>query len=527
MSHAFISYRRQPSSTLALLVQMMLKNQHAIEAYLDTTRVDSATAQFPDRLMQAIADAPVFICFLGENTLESEWVLKEIHKAHELGKRCIPVFQENYAPPQQYQNDAVHYLLNFDGVHFFDQRNLFIEESVASVAKLARIKVMPIINAPRTSEQVLAMLTQGELEFQNNQLDVAQQLLNQVVDENYPIFSDTARVLLAEINKSLERLQAYNQVVMLKDSPRLLVIAWTKFIAQYELTPDPSELNELVTAIKANPSKFIKSGPLALQRSPLDTALDKATEFDGSKNSDWTPFTAKLGDLIKDTSLPEMEFCLVPRGRFIMGSDEFDNEKPYHEQAISKPFWMAKYPITNAQWRLAIQRGMPLPSGKSAKEWYENADFATAPVVSVKWANALTFCQWFGLRLPTEREWEYGVRGVESWLYPWGNEMEVDVPHHLQPQTTPLPIGSVLASRSWVGIMDACANVYEWTASAFAPYPYDADDGREHHSLQDEHVVRGGTLSTNVLVLRGSNRIYLASHFTADKIGFRCVLPIA
>ena len=61
---AFISYRRKPSAALALLIQEKLKNKHKIDAYVDTTRADSTKVQFPERLMQAIADVPVFVCLL-------------------------------------------------------------------------------------------------------------------------------------------------------------------------------------------------------------------------------------------------------------------------------------------------------------------------------------------------------------------------------------------------------------------------------------------------------------------------------
>jgi phosphate transport system substrate-binding protein len=134
MADAFISYRRRPSASLAQLLQEKLKNQHGIDAYVDTTRADSAHVQFPERLMQAIADSPTFVCLLGEGTLDSEWVRKEIQRAYDLKKFCVPVFQESYIPPAQ-SDDAVNYLLNFDGVHVFDIKNVFIDEAVRQLAE--------------------------------------------------------------------------------------------------------------------------------------------------------------------------------------------------------------------------------------------------------------------------------------------------------------------------------------------------------------------------------------------------------
>ncbi len=82
MATVFISYRRKPSAILAQLIVRDLK-QRNIEAYLDTDRNDTAGA-FPDRLLQAIAKADVFVCLVGESTFESEWVQREIEHANRL-----------------------------------------------------------------------------------------------------------------------------------------------------------------------------------------------------------------------------------------------------------------------------------------------------------------------------------------------------------------------------------------------------------------------------------------------------------
>jgi tetratricopeptide (TPR) repeat protein len=135
---AFISYRRKPSSSLALLLQTKLKADHKIDSYVDTTRKDSTQVQFPERLMQAIIDKEVFVCLLGDSTLESEWVLKEIQQAYDHKKRCIPIFQEGYIPAAN-PPEAVNYLLSFDGVHIFDVKNVYVDEAIKQIAELINV----------------------------------------------------------------------------------------------------------------------------------------------------------------------------------------------------------------------------------------------------------------------------------------------------------------------------------------------------------------------------------------------------
>ena len=50
-----------------------------------------------------------------------------------------------------------------------------------------------------------------------------------------------------------------------------------------------------------------------------------------------------------------MELVLIPTGTFMIGSPDsdaeaFDNEKPAHRVTILQPFYLGKYPVTQAQW---------------------------------------------------------------------------------------------------------------------------------------------------------------------------------
>ncbi|MBL8161394.1 MAG: protein kinase [Anaerolineae bacterium] len=136
MASVFISYRRKPSAILAQLLNRDLKDK-GIEVYLDTERLDTAGA-FPDRLLQAIDRADVFVCLVGEDTFGSAWVLREVEHAHKLGKPMIPVFQESFQPfpLDQSPSPQVRALLEFDGVQVFDVKNVYVSSAIEMLSKM-------------------------------------------------------------------------------------------------------------------------------------------------------------------------------------------------------------------------------------------------------------------------------------------------------------------------------------------------------------------------------------------------------
>ena len=129
---------------------------------------------------------------------------------------------------------------------------------------------------------------------------------------------------------------------------------------------------------------------------------------------------ALLGDPRSEVmTLDGMQFCLVPPGPFVMGDDRgSDDEKPQHTLDLAYPYFMARFPVTVAQWRDYLQRdGRPADDERSLRG-REND-----PVSHVSWHDALRFCDflnqaWRGLlprglvvTLPSEAEWEKAARG--------------------------------------------------------------------------------------------------------------------
>jgi len=228
--------------------------------------------------------------------------------------------------------------------------------------------------------------------------------------------------------------------------------------------------------------------------SPLKVAYHKARIFTGTRNRDWQPIIMPLGDIIPDTPIPDMEMCLVPVGKFMMGATDeqakYDDEKPAHEQRITQPYWIARYPVTNAQYRQAVEQGgLEKPSDT---EWYDDPARQDAPVIYVNWFQSRQFAEWAKCALPSELLWEYASRGVESWMYPWGNEFDGKklVYNGNRQGKYPHPVTLHPEGASWVGAMHLSGNVWEWTTSELKDYPYVADDGREADTGKRTGVAR-------------------------------------
>lgn len=138
---------------------------------------------------------------------------------------------------------------------------------------------------------------------------------------------------------------------------------------------------------------------------------------------------ADLRSAIAGTSLPwrvrdkasGIELVLIPPGTFMMGASPRDPapeefEKPAHPVTISRPFYLGRFEVTNSEFRRFLPRHHSgCWDGRSL-----NSD--PQPAARISWDLARAFCDAFGLRLPTEGEWEYACRAGSGTTYPWGDD---------------------------------------------------------------------------------------------------------
>jgi formylglycine-generating enzyme required for sulfatase activity len=195
-----------------------------------------------------------------------------------------------------------------------------------------------------------------------------------------------------------------------------------------------------------------------------------------------------------------LTYVWLPPGKFMMGCSPGDtvcdsDEVPQREVTIAKGFWIGQTLVTQAAYRRVMGTNPSFHQGHDQ-----------LPVERVKWGDALRYCTDIGMRIPTEREYEYAARGGNPAArygnldaIAWYRDNSGGRTHEV---ATKLPNGFHL--------YDMLGNVWEFTNDPYKP--------------EDPIYVamRGGSWFTSAKSMRVSIRGFDVANRTRTFSGFRC-----
>ena len=216
----------------------------------------------------------------------------------------------------------------------------------------------------------------------------------------------------------------------------------------------------------------------------------------------------------------------------------YDNERPRHERLV-EPFQLASRLITNGEYLEFVAEGgyreasLWLSDGWDAKVagdweaplyWVGQGDgFAEfslggllplaldAPVIHLSYFEADAFARWREARLPTEFEWEAVAanRPLAGTFLESGGLRPSPAPRGTRPGRSG-PGGSGPGPGGRSGPVQLFGDAWEWTASAYLPYPRFRPSGvfgqSSGKSMSGRMVLRGGSCFTPASHLRATYR---------------------
>jgi ergothioneine biosynthesis protein EgtB len=216
----------------------------------------------------------------------------------------------------------------------------------------------------------------------------------------------------------------------------------------------------------------------------------------------------------------------------------FDNEQPNHAHILT-PHALANRPVTNGEWARFIDDagyataslwlsdgwawvnreivGHPLywRRGEGGWEQFTLAGWRRvdpqAPVTHISFYEADAYATWAGARLPTEQEWEAAARKADPLA---GVQLDEAGP------AAPRPVSGQ------GGVTSLFGNVWEWTGSAYRPYPgFRTAPGAvgEYNGkfMSGQFVLKGGSCATPRGHMRATYRNFFYPHQRWQFTGLR------
>jgi formylglycine-generating enzyme required for sulfatase activity len=213
---------------------------------------------------------------------------------------------------------------------------------------------------------------------------------------------------------------------------------------------------------------------------------------------------------------------------------DMESESPRHAVTFKTGFWMAKYPVTQAQWLAVIkQNPSTFDEKKVGKNWRQH------PVENVSWDDAQEFLKKLNahppqsrleggkgvFRLPSEAEWEYACRAGSETLFCFGDDvsqLKDYAWYYENSHDRTHPVGQ-LQPNDW-GLYDMHGNVWEWCMDMWhGNYDGAPPDGSAWEGGGSDRVFRGGSWLNEPGYVRSANHDFDVPAIRFNNVGFRLV----
>jgi formylglycine-generating enzyme required for sulfatase activity len=199
---------------------------------------------------------------------------------------------------------------------------------------------------------------------------------------------------------------------------------------------------------------------------------------------------------------------------FMMGGSArsaytYTDAEPVHPVTLA-PFALSRVAVTNRVYR-------------HYDPWHGAGADPSLPVTGVTWYDAVMFCRWLGVRLPTEAEWEWACRAGGRFA-PTPGELSNYAWHGENARGRLHPVATLAANP--LGLFDMQGNVWEWCLDTYSPGFYATSPGRgpANLSVAGDKVCRGGSFHGFHDMCTATIRCHEPPDYWTADIGFRVAM---
>ena len=206
-------------------------------------------------------------------------------------------------------------------------------------------------------------------------------------------------------------------------------------------------------------------------------------------------------------------FVLLPGGTLPPGTPAKDEGEKTRLAVRLDPFFLGKHEVTQGQWFRW--------TGKNPSQSKTRNNLAL-PVRQVSWLDVDPVLRAQGLVLPSELQWEYGIRAGTTTTWWTGNDKEgIEAKENIG-GTSLLPVGS--KSPNDFGLFDMGGNLWEWCCDEYSEYGTErVGDGRRPEPPEGSvsRCYRGGSFAYDPDGAQSVFRFSISPTFRFDFLGLR------